>query len=124
MLVDKSYSKSLGIDWSTLVDGKVKVNAGFSGASQVTAPMNLSAETSTEAGNYTIDINTLLKTIETEQKRSILAKPNIRVSNAEKGIYKLARIFPSSELMKLEIQWNLFSLQGNNGCGAYYYQSG
>lgn len=85
MLVDKSYSKSLGIDWSTLVDGKVKVNAGLSGASQVTAPMNLSAETSTEAGNYTIDINTLLKTIETEQKGSILAKPNIRVSNARKG---------------------------------------
>ncbi|MEN6444664.1 MAG: hypothetical protein ABFC98_01305 [Candidatus Cloacimonas sp.] len=85
MLVDKSYSKSLGIDWSTLVDGKVKVNAGFSGASQVTAPMNLSVGTSTEAGNYTIDINTLLKTIETEQKGTILAKPNIRVSNARKG---------------------------------------
>jgi type IV pilus assembly protein PilQ len=85
MLADKSYSRSLGIDWSTLVDGKVTVDAGFFGATQITAPMNLAINTSTEIGKYTVDINTLLKTIEAQQKGNILAKPNIIVSNGKKG---------------------------------------
>ncbi|HNQ44349.1 MAG TPA: hypothetical protein PKI59_07955, partial [Candidatus Cloacimonadota bacterium] len=76
MLADRSYLRSMGIDWSTVMNGKVQVNAGFQGASQITSLMNLSASGSREIGSYTVDINTLLKTIENDQMGSIIAQPN------------------------------------------------
>lgn len=91
MLADRSYLKNLGIDWSTVMNGKVQVNAGFSGATQVTSLMNLSASGSRQIGNYTVDINTLLKTIENDQMGSIIAQPNILVTSGKQGYIQVGQ---------------------------------
>ena len=85
MLADRSYLKNLGIDWSTVLNGKVQVNAGFAGASQLTSPLTLSGGGTTTMGGYTMDVNTLIRTIESNQKGSILAEPSIVVSSGKTG---------------------------------------
>jgi type IV pilus assembly protein PilQ len=85
MLADRSYLKNLGIDWSTVLNGKVKVDAGFAGASQLTSPLTLGGSGSAHVGNYDVDVNTLIRTIENNQKGSILAEPSILVSSGKTG---------------------------------------
>lgn len=85
MLADRSYLKNLGIDWSSVFNGRVSVNAGFAGASQLTSPLTLSGSGTADVGNYSVDINTLIRTIETNQKGSILAEPSILVSSGKTG---------------------------------------
>lgn len=85
MLADRSYIKSLGIDWSTVLNGKVTVNAGYAGAQQVVSPFALDISGSDTVGGFRVDLNTLLKTIESNQKGSILAEPSILVSSGKTG---------------------------------------
>jgi type IV pilus assembly protein PilQ len=85
MLADRSYLKSLGVDWSTVFNGKVTVNTGFAGASQLTSPFSISGSGTTEIGKYSVDINTLIRTIESNQKGSILAEPSILVTSGKTG---------------------------------------
>lgn len=85
MLADRSYLKNLGIDWSTAAKGKVTINTGFAGASQLVSPLTLGADAVTNIGKYTVDISTLLRTLENDQKGSILAEPSIMVSSGKTG---------------------------------------
>ncbi|MDD3535329.1 MAG: type II and III secretion system protein [Candidatus Cloacimonetes bacterium] len=85
MLADRSYLKNLGIDWSTVARGKVTVNAGFAGASQLVSPLTMGVDAVTNVGKYTVDISTLLRTLENDQKGSILAEPSIMVSSGKTG---------------------------------------
>ncbi len=85
MLADRSFLKALGVDWSTAFNGKVTLNAGYQGASQVSSLMTLSAEGTTDVGSHTMDIKTLIKAIESDQKGSIIAQPNIMVSSGKAG---------------------------------------
>ncbi|GAB1367208.1 type II and III secretion system protein [Candidatus Cloacimonadaceae bacterium] len=91
MLADRSYLKSLGIDWSTVVNGEVSINAGFAGASQLSSLMTLSGGGSTDIGRYTVDINTLIKAMETNQKGNIIAQPNIIVSSGKQGYIQVGQ---------------------------------
>ncbi|MDD2506327.1 MAG: type II and III secretion system protein [Candidatus Cloacimonetes bacterium] len=85
MLADRSYLKNLGIDWSSVFNGKVTVKAGFAGASQLSSPLTLSGSGTADVGDYSVDINTLIRTIESNQKGSILAEPSILVSSGKTG---------------------------------------
>lgn len=85
LLADRSYLKALGVDWSTVFNGKVTINAGFQGASQVSSLMNLSGEGTAQMGNHSMEIKTLIKAIESDQKGSIIAQPNILVSSGKTG---------------------------------------
>ncbi|MDP2172207.1 MAG: hypothetical protein Q8M98_00340 [Candidatus Cloacimonadaceae bacterium] len=92
MLADKAYLKSLGIDWSTLFNGKVTIDAGFSGASQVPSNlMNLAASRTISWDGKTIDINTLLNVIESDQKGTIIAQPNIMVASGKRGYIQVGQ---------------------------------
>lgn len=91
MLADRSYLKSLGIDWSTVVNGEVTINAGFAGASQLSSLMNLSGSGSTEVGRYQVNVNTLIKAMEMNQKGNILAQPNILVSSGKRGYIQVGQ---------------------------------
>jgi len=91
MLADRSYLKSLGVDWSTVLNGEVTVNAGFSGASQVSSLMNLSGSGSTDIGRYRVDINTLIKTMESNQKGQIIAQPNLLVASGKQGFIQVGQ---------------------------------
>ena len=96
MLADRGYLKNLGIDWSTVLNGKVKVDAGFAGASQLTSPLTLGGSGSAHVGNYDVDVNTLIRTIENNQKGSILAEPSILVSSGKTGriqVGQAARVY-------------------------------
>ncbi len=85
MLADRSYLKNLGIDWSTVLNGKVQINAGFAGATQLTSPLTLSGSGTTTIDGTSVDISTLIRTIESNQKGSILAEPSIVVSSGKAG---------------------------------------
>lgn len=85
MLADRSYLKNLGVDWSSVLNGQVTVNAGFAGGSQLVSPFTLSGSGSADIGKYTVDINTLIRTIESNQKGSILAEPSILVTSGKTG---------------------------------------
>ncbi|MDZ4182140.1 MAG: type II and III secretion system protein, partial [Candidatus Cloacimonadaceae bacterium] len=92
MLADKAYLKALGIDWSTLFNGKVQIDAGFLGATQVPGNlMHLGASRSISWDGKTIDINTLLNVIESDQKGTIIAQPNIMVASGKKGYIQVGQ---------------------------------
>lgn len=92
MVADRAYLKSLGVDWSTLFNGKITLDVGFSGASQVpTNLMTLAASRSISWDGKQIDINTLLNTIESNQKGSIIAQPVIIVSSGKRGFIQVGQ---------------------------------
>ncbi len=92
LLADRAYLKSLGVDWSTLLNGKVTVHAGLSGASQVPSSLfGIGVDGSFSAGGFQIDINTLLNTIENNQKGMVIAKPNIMVTSGKTGFIQVGQ---------------------------------
>jgi len=85
---DKAYLRSLGIDWSTILGGKVQAAVNFRGANQV--PGNIfdvggSHSWDIDNGNYTLDVNALLNTIESNELGTIIARPSVVVSSGKKG---------------------------------------
>lgn len=92
MLADKAYLKSLGIDWSTLLNGKVVVDVGFLGAQNVSGDALSAAITrTTTLGGQPIEINTLIRTIESNQKGTVIAQPNIVVSSGKRGYIQVGQ---------------------------------
>jgi type IV pilus assembly protein PilQ len=92
MLADRAYMQSLGIDWSTLFNGKVIVGAGFSGASQVPGSiMNITASGDFNWGNTQVEVSTLLNAIESNQKGTIIAQPVIMVASGKKGFIQVGQ---------------------------------
>jgi len=91
---DRSLSQSVGIDWSTILDGKVDATINFKGASKLTDEiLNASTGMSLESGAMKIDINALLKIIEANQKGSVIARPNITVLSGRRGFIQVGEDF-------------------------------
>lgn len=91
MLADRTYMRSLGIDWSTVFNGKVNISAGYAGAAQIIAPMSLSASGTADVGDYQVEISTLIKAIETNQKGSVIARPNLLVASGKQGFIQVGQ---------------------------------
>ncbi|MDY6915704.1 MAG: hypothetical protein SVM86_05280 [Candidatus Cloacimonadota bacterium] len=93
-VADHSFLKSLGIDWSTLIDGDVKVNADFRGGSKVAGDLfQLDANNSFTRGGYYVDVNTMLRTIESNQLGKVIASPNVIVASGKKGYIQVGQDF-------------------------------
>jgi general secretion pathway protein D len=91
-ICDKAYLRSLGIDWSTILNGSVNANIDFTTASLVPdAVLGIGASRATTWGNRSIEVNTLLKTIESNQLGSVIARPNIVVSSGKKGYIQVGQ---------------------------------
>ena len=91
---DRSFTRSLGIDWSTLVGGEVNANINFSTNDNITSNMlNIFANKSFSSGSTTIDIQTLIKVLESNQKGSVIARPNISVLSGKKGFMQVGQNF-------------------------------
>ncbi len=91
-IADKAYLKSLGIDWSTLLDGKVSANVSFAGAAGVPGDiLTATAGRTTTFDGKTIEVNTLLKVIESNQLGSIIARPIVTVSSGKKGYIQVGQ---------------------------------
>lgn len=94
---DKAYLRSLGIDWTTLIDGKVTVN--FRGATQVPGTLfDISGEDTYKTdvfglfnNNHSIEINTMLNAIESNELGTIIARPSVIVSSGKKGFIQVGQ---------------------------------
>jgi len=92
MMVDRAYLQALGIDWSTILNGKVAINAGFLGAAQVPSSiMDIAASRDFTVNGSQIEVSTLLKTIESNQKGNVIAKPNVMVSSGKRGYIQVGQ---------------------------------
>ncbi|MDD3051974.1 MAG: hypothetical protein PHR06_12640 [Candidatus Cloacimonetes bacterium] len=83
---DQGALKEVGIDWSTLVDGEVKINANAKNASFVTEDLfNVTMGHTFDAGDYTVDLNTIFKIFESKNAGHIIARPQVTVQSGESG---------------------------------------
>ena len=91
---DKSFTKSMGIDWSTLLGGKVNANINLNTTDNIISNMaGVSVSKSFSTGGVTIDVNTLIKIMESNQKGSVIARPNISVLSGKKGSMQVGQNF-------------------------------
>jgi type IV pilus assembly protein PilQ len=92
---DASVSKGLGIDWSAIYSGEVNISsAEFSGGSNITdAILEASTTTNQEIGGYSIDINALLRILESHQKGSVIARPSVTVLSSKTGYIQVGEDF-------------------------------
>lgn len=93
-IADKSFLNSLGINWSTLLNGKVTADIGFNGANAVpSAIASGSASKGWNLGKQQIDVSTVLKVIESNQKGSVIARPSLIVASGKKGYIQVGQDF-------------------------------
>ncbi len=91
---DKDFFKSIGINWQTIVNGQVIANLDFKGAGKVADDLvKASGSYQFSQNDYVIDINTLLKVIESNQKGSVIAHPNISVLSGKEGKIQVGQDF-------------------------------
>ncbi len=90
---DKSVLKSIGIDWSTLINGKVVASINFKGSGVGQDIFNATAATKLESGDISIDINTLFSILESHQKGAIIARPSVVVISGKTGQIQVGQDF-------------------------------
>ncbi len=90
---DKSVLNSIGIDWSTLLNGKVVASVEFKGSGVGREIFNATAATKLESGDISIDINTLFSILESHQKGAIIARPSIVVISGKDGQIQVGQDF-------------------------------
>jgi len=89
---DKAYLKSLGIDWTTILDGKVNAEINLNTANLVPSSVaSFEASRSTARDGQSIEINTLLNTIESNQLGTIIARPSVVVSSGKKAYIQVGQ---------------------------------
>jgi general secretion pathway protein D len=90
---DKAYLRSLGIDWSTILNGKVNAQINLNTAGLVPSPvLDASADHSWGLDNgYRLDVNTLINTIESNELGTIVARPSVVVSSGKKGYIQVGQ---------------------------------
>lgn len=92
MVADRGYMRALGIDWSTLLNGSVNVNVDFLGAQNVPGGIfGVTGSGTTNIGGTQVQVSTLLRTIETNQKGTIIAQPVIVVNSGSKGYIQVGQ---------------------------------
>lgn len=91
---DKSLTREVGIDWTTLLGGKVDASVNLTTTSNLSTDI-LSAgwNKNFETGDITIGLETLLKIIEANQKGTIIARPSICVLSKKKGYIQIGQDF-------------------------------
>lgn len=89
---DKAYLKSLGIDWSTLLDGKVTADINLQTSNLVPSSVaSIGGSRTTAVNGQSIEINTLLKTIESNQLGTVIARPTVVVSSGKVGFIQVGQ---------------------------------
>ncbi|RLC58250.1 MAG: hypothetical protein DRH89_01585 [Candidatus Cloacimonadota bacterium] len=97
---DKALIHEVGIDWTTLIDGKVDVAVNLATTSNLSTdifsagtPANPAVPIKMNFGDITIDLNTLLNIIEANQRGTIIARPSITVISKKKGFIQVGQDF-------------------------------
>ncbi|MCK4655086.1 MAG: hypothetical protein KAU01_11650 [Candidatus Cloacimonetes bacterium] len=91
---DKTLSNQIGINWTTLIGGKVNADIKFSGASEIESDLfQASISKNFDTGNITIDVDALLRIIEGYQRGAIIARPSIIVLSGKTGFVQVGQDF-------------------------------
>ncbi|MBC8383885.1 MAG: type II and III secretion system protein [Candidatus Cloacimonetes bacterium] len=96
---DKTLSRDIGIDWSTLLRGNVNANVNFSGANKVSDDIFKASITHNfQSGDVIIQLNALLRILEQYQKGSVVARPTVTVISGKKGYIQVGQDFSVKSL--------------------------
>lgn len=87
---DYDALSEVGVDWSTLSDGKVKMQIEHNGASQ--AGQNLSSASVAYVSKF-ISVAALIKVFEGRQLGKVLANPQIRIMDGKEGKIQVGNNF-------------------------------
>ncbi|MEA2095930.1 MAG: type II and III secretion system protein [Candidatus Cloacimonadota bacterium] len=91
---DKMLIHEVGIDWTTLIGGEVDATVSLNTTSNLSSDiLSASLQRNLQTGNVTIDLNTLLKIIEANQRGTIIARPSITVVSKKKGFIQVGQDF-------------------------------
>ena len=90
---DRTYMNSLGIDWSSIIDGNVTGRIDLSTAGSVADQLLMTASHTFEQGGYIIDIEALFRFFESNQRGTILARPTITVLSGRDGFVQVGQDF-------------------------------
>ncbi len=91
---DKTLINEVGIDWTTLLGGEVEAELNLNTTTNLTTDiLSASLNRNFQTGNVTIDLNTLLKIIEANQKGTTVARPSITVISKKKGYIQVGQDF-------------------------------
>jgi type IV pilus assembly protein PilQ len=91
---DRTFLNSLGINWSTLIDGEVIANIDFRGGDYVSDQiLTISSGHTFEQGGTLIGLEALFKFMESNQRGSILARPTIMVMSGKDGNIQVGQDF-------------------------------
>ena len=90
---DRTFLNSLGIDWSTLVDGQVSGRVDLTALGSVSEQLAISGGYSFNSGRYTIGIDALFRFFESNQKGSVLARPTVTVLSGREGYVQVGQDF-------------------------------
>lgn len=87
---DLDAMTEMGIDWSTLANGKVKLNVASQGATAVSENF---FSVGGYYGNGVWDVFTLLSAMESRSKGRVIATPQVRILEGEEGKIKVGKNF-------------------------------
>lgn len=91
---DKTFLNSMGINWSTLVDGEVTASVDFKAAGKVADDLfSLGGANRIVDGSTVIELDALFKVLEANQKGSVIARPTITVLNGKQGSIQVGQDF-------------------------------
>jgi type IV pilus assembly protein PilQ len=83
---DFNTVRELGIDWSTFVNGQVKLNASVKSTDQISQQLfSLGFDRAFAAGSNTIDLTTLFNAFAANDKGHIISRPQVTVMSGETG---------------------------------------
>lgn len=91
---DKTLSRDIGIDWSTLFGGDVNAVVNFQGANSVSDDIfNAATSYNMQTGNVNIQLDVLLRILEQYQKGSVVARPSVTVLSGKNGTIQVGQDF-------------------------------
>ena len=83
---DRNALSEVGIDWTSLSNGNVNFSANLNSTDQVTEDiLSISVDESFKIGSGTIDLVTLFKVFEANDKGSVISRQQITVTSGEEG---------------------------------------
>lgn len=83
---DFNAIRELGIDWSTVVGGRVSLGADIRSSDQVSQSLlTIRGDRRFESGETTVDVNTLFRAFSASDKGHIISRPQITVLSGETG---------------------------------------
>ena len=91
---DRTFMNSMGINWSTLLDGEVSAQIDFHSADALGGEMlSVFGNRRLADGSVIVDMEVLFRFLEANQKGSMLARPTIVVLNGRQGNIQIGQDF-------------------------------